>query len=171
MWYSHINKTNTWQQLILEESGRVIQHRYLRPGWTTTWKERRTCHKGPFINMGLYELQSAGIALILACPKKCHHYYHQHHQQLVCCCYKVQSSGEEVRGNLRISLIQRLDFQLRHWILPAVKWSNMFNSFWIHVQRPVSMCGYSQCPGLLLLFLKNTKHKCILNIITRCNKQ
>lgn len=29
----------------------------------------------------------------------------------------------------------------------------------------------TQCPGLLLLFLKNTKHKDILNIITHCNKQ
>lgn len=87
--------------------------------------------------------------------------------------YTVDSSGEEVLGSSRRSGTSWLNFQLRHWILPAVKWSNMvaINSMWIHVHRSGSMCGCSQCPGLLLLFLKNTKHKDIFNIITHCNKQ
>lgn len=49
-------------------------------------------------------------------------------------------------------------------------WSSL-SSFWIHVHQFLSMYGYSQCLGLVSLFLKNTKHKDILNKITHLNKQ
>lgn len=112
--------------------------------------------------------------IILECPIKCHYLY-------------VNSLYLAVKKNLNIhkefwwrhlgKLEEISDFLIPawtwNWILPAVKWSNMvaFNSLWIHIYQCLSMCGCSQYPGLSLLFLNNTKHKDILNIIIHCNKQ
>lgn len=130
------------------------------------------------------QLQSLGISIIRACPLKCHFYCFfcqqlvlrskkkQQNKQTVQ--YTVHRSGEEVQRVTRHSRTSRVSsFSLDTEYCQQSKdptWSSL-SSFWIHVHQFLSMYGYSQCLGLVSLFLKNTKHKDILNKITHLNKQ
>lgn len=128
------------------------------------------------------QLQSLGISIIRACPVKCH-FYCFFCQQLV---LRSKKNKTNKLSNIQyIDLVKKFrelwdirghpdsSFSLDTEYCQQSKdptWSSL-SSFWIHVHQFLSMYGYSQCLGLVSLFLKNTKHKDILNKITHLNKQ
>lgn len=128
------------------------------------------------------QLQSLGISIMRACPVKCH-FYCFFCQQLV---LRSKKNKTNKLSNIQyIDLVKKFrelrdisghpdsSFSLDTEYCQQSKdptWSSL-SSFWIHVHQFLSMYGYSQCLGLVSLFLKNTKHKDILNKITHLNKQ